>query len=316
VDHVPDLTSTPVQIRRYRTDPAMEGRVTTLPTEAVSYVVMKLAVPPFDDVHVRRAVAFAIDRAEILEVLASDPQVASWFGTAQPVAATHIAPDALEGNLLATYEPYPPNLSRARQEMAQSSYDTDGDGRCDAPECREVLALAREDSFGSDASDAVAARLAAIGIGVRVEMASATRFYRRLNSEAEKGALGFGADFAAEYPNASTFLPPMFSSAFIGSWNWSLVGATSAQLTRAGYEVTSVPSVDERLDRCATMTGLAQTECWADLDRYLMEQVVPFVPYLTTTETFVVSERVSSSSYSVLSRGLALDRIALEEGSE
>ena len=49
--------------------------------------------------------------------------------------------NSLENNLLADYDPYQtPNASgdveKAKEEMALSAYDTDGDGVCDAPECR------------------------------------------------------------------------------------------------------------------------------------------------------------------------------------
>jgi hypothetical protein len=64
------------------------------------------------------------------------------------------------------------------------------------------------------------------------------------------------------------------------------------------------------------MVGADQTECWAELDRYLTEDVVPVVPYLASVATYVVSKRVAAYSYCPAAFGLALDRIALVKDSE
>ena len=53
--------------------------------------------------------------------------------------------------MLADYDPYAtPNdsgdIGLAQEQMSQSKYDTDGDGRCDAPECEDVLAIYASDS--------------------------------------------------------------------------------------------------------------------------------------------------------------------------
>ena len=53
-------------------------------------VMMNVAVPPFDDVHVRRAVARAIDRAALVELLSEPPY--GPFGFSWGEVATHMAP--------------------------------------------------------------------------------------------------------------------------------------------------------------------------------------------------------------------------------
>ena len=57
--------------------------------------------------------------------------------------------NSLQDNLLADYDPYAtPNsagdVTAAQAEIAQSAYDTDGDGVCDAPECSNILAATDE----------------------------------------------------------------------------------------------------------------------------------------------------------------------------
>ena len=54
--------------------------------------------------------------------------------------------NSLENNLLKDYDPYAtPNaagdIEKAKEEMAQSKYDTNQDGVCDAPACSDVLTM-------------------------------------------------------------------------------------------------------------------------------------------------------------------------------
>ena len=101
---------------------------------------MNVALPPFDDIHVRRAVNHAIDKTRVVEALGG-PYAAAPLG--------HIAPDGLLDSLLLGWDPYAAadghaDREAARAEMRLSRYDTDGDGVCDADACRNVRAVTRD----------------------------------------------------------------------------------------------------------------------------------------------------------------------------
>ena len=54
--------------------------------------------------------------------------------------------NSLENNLLQTYDPYATpdgagDIDKAKEEIARPEYDTDGDGVCDAPECKDMLTI-------------------------------------------------------------------------------------------------------------------------------------------------------------------------------
>ncbi len=94
--------------------------------------------------------------------------------------------------------------------------------------------------------------------------------------------------------------------------NLSLLGATPEELRRWGYAATSVPSVDGRINECLPRLGLAQIDCWATLDQYLMEKVVPWVPLLLVRYAYTVSARVRNFTWDEATTGIAaLDQIAL-----
>ncbi|MEX2420869.1 MAG: ABC transporter substrate-binding protein, partial [Actinomycetota bacterium] len=150
------------QVARYRDDPALEDRVHEHPSDVFWSVTMNVAVPPFDDVYVRRAVARAIDRAALVELLSAPPY--GPFGFSWGEVATHMAPDALEGRLLRAFDPYPYDPEAARAEMRASAYDRTGDGRCDAAACRNVRALVMDEGVLPDQARAIKEDLFEVGI--------------------------------------------------------------------------------------------------------------------------------------------------------
>jgi peptide/nickel transport system substrate-binding protein len=303
---------TPRQIDRYRSDPELADRLLSVEENIVYYLPMNVAFPPFDDVHVRRAVNLVVDREEIARGALEDGVV---FGV-----TTHIAPNSLEGRLLADFDPFPQHsgdLVAARDEMRRSRYDRDGDGRCDDRVCRNVPAVDLSARPGAErgfweASSLIAADLEKIGIDLRVGWADWTLdYYGPLTSgTAALGLCPLGG-WSVDYLNGSAFFAPLFAGEQVGGENMSFVGASRTQLRVAGFDRVAVPSVDDRIDRCQALTGTAQTECWADLDRYLMQVIVPWVPLAASRVTIAISARVVQASIDQWTTAMALDQVAL-----
>jgi hypothetical protein len=89
---------------------------------------------------------------------------------------------------------------------------------------------------------------------------------------------------------------------------------TPEMLRERGYPVVDVPSAESQIDKCIPLTGDERFQCWADLDTYLMEDVVPWVPYLFDNDVVVVSAIVSNYSFDQFAGLPALDQIAVEKG--
>jgi len=147
---------------------------------------------------------------------------------------------------------------------------------------------------------------------------------KTIQMPAAKVPLGL-ADWSKDFPDASSFLPQQVVPAPFGAdqsalpeagnSDSSLLGASAPELRRFGYSVTAVPSVNDRVDECMRATGLWQTQCWARLDMYLMQEVVPWVPFVSATGSWTVSSRVTKFSFDQFAAFPALDRIALKQGS-
>ena len=120
------------------------------------------------------------------------------------------------------------------------------------------------------------------------------------------------------YMDGETWFPDLFGGSQIGPeecCNYSLVGAGPKDLERWGYDVTSVPGVDDRIARCRTRVGpVERPGCWGRLDRWLMERVVPWVPYATDRRVEITSSRVTRYSYDQFAQYAALDRIVVRSG--
>jgi ABC-type transport system substrate-binding protein len=290
--------ATAAQIKRYRARPQLRSRLHYNEIDGMAVLYMNVAQPPFDDVHVRRAMNLAVDRVAI---------------GAGARTATHLVTNGLERDLLASYDPYGvregPRIAAARDQMAQSRYDTDGDGRCDARVCRRVGFPITSD-VPAELSEPVTAAAHAIGVELDTRVLPFDRWAEAIAPEGHAPLVVSG--WFKDYHNPSTFFV-QFHGAYVGGGNLSLVGATRRKLARLGYDRRSVPSVDAKLDQCVPLVGADQATCWAEADKLLMEGVVAAVPLVFWGGWVAVSPRVARYSWDQSVNAPALDRIVLVE---
>ena len=309
LDGVVDGIVPPPVLRTYSTDPTLQPRLHINPSDAVRYISFNLAIPPFDDVHVRKALNLALDKAGMRTFRG---------GESVGEIAGHIMVNSLEDNLLADYDPYAtPNsagdLTAAQDEMAQSAYDSDGDGVCDAPECSNILAVTDEADPYPDQAALIQQNMEPLGLTFDVKSFERTTMYSKCNEPEAHVAICLAPGWGKDFPDGYTFADPLFGSAaiFPSCCNYQLVGASPELLSKAGYDVTDVPSVDDQITEANAQTGDARFQAWADLDTTLMEQVVPWVPYLFDNNVDVYSERIVNYSFDQFAGLAAWDQLAI-----
>lgn len=303
------------QVDRYLADPALADRVHSIEGNSTTYLNMNVAQPPFDSVNVRRAVNWVVNKHRMLAATAST--------IVGGEIATHVLPPGTGGAALGDYDPYATtdgrgSVRQARAEMKLSRYDRNGDGVCDARACSSVLTIVH----GRDATQrayirTVADRLGKIGITLDVRaVGGPSDWFGPYDVCADPTShvglcamwyFGWGADF----PDASTFMVLFKGSSIANGLNWTFVGATPQQLRSWGYKASSVPSVDDRIAACEALAGDVRTTCWADLDRYLMEEVVPWAPYAWMNTVHVMSARVAECPFDPSTALTALDHVTL-----
>ena len=299
------------QIQHYASDPDLQDQIHSDPSDGVRYIEMNLASPPFDDVNVRRALNLALDK-EGFRQLRGGPL----FGE----LAGHIFVDSLQGNLLRDYDPYAtPNgrgdMEAAKDAMRASRYDSDGDGTCDDPVCRGVLTVVDQADPYPKQTALLQQTLEQLGITLDVRAFERTTMYSKCEDPSSQWQLCPSVSWGKDYPDGFTFGPPLFGREAIGPeacCNDTMVGITSQMLGERGYDPgIFIPSAEDQLAACIPLSGNERLQCWADLDTYLMEEVVPWVPYLFDNNVVVTSQRVVGWSFDQFAGLPALDRIAL-----
>ena len=302
LDGVDGIVPPPV-LRSYSTDPTLQPLLHINPSDAVRYISFNMAIPPFDDVHVK-ALNLALDKAGMRTFRG---------GESVGEIAGHIMVNSLEDNLLADYDPYAtPNsagdVTAAQAEMAQSAYDTTATAcatRRSAPTSsprptRPTLpGPGRVDpaEHGAARADVRREVLRAHDDVLEVQRAGGAR--RHLS----RPRLGQGLPGRVHVRRPAVRIGAIFPSCC----NYQLVGrARSAVEGRLRHHRGPV---GRRPDQTANQqTGDARFQAWADLDTTLMEQVVPWVPYLFDNNVDITSERIINYSFDQFSDSRRTDQ--------
>jgi peptide/nickel transport system substrate-binding protein len=302
-------------VERYRSDPERDATLRSGPLDRTWYLTMNLTQRPFDDRHVRQAINFVLDKQSMRE---------AWGGAIAGDVATHVLPPNVTGGHPdgAEYDPYPSrrfggDVVAAREQMRQSGYDTDHDGRCDASACKRILMINRNYGPWTKMQPVVEEGLRSIGITMRVRQSADP--YTPIMTVSGNVPFALAPGWGKDYPDAYTFFPHLFGSGNIrctGNTNYSLVGATpkTRRECRAKGRFRNLPNVDRRINRCRALPyGDDRTGCWIDLDKHIMENVVPWVPYLWQRAVRLVGPAVMKYEFDQFSGELAYAHMAVDE---
>lgn len=144
------------------------ARVTSVPANTIGLLGMNTQLAPWNDVHVRRAVAYAIDRRDIVRVFG---------GYARPIETVinprTLAPLATQRKVtsaLQSLPKYPFDLAKARAEMAQSAH----------PKGFSATSYATPSGAFVQINEVLAAQLAKIGINLKVTIIPNTEWVSKL----------------------------------------------------------------------------------------------------------------------------------------
>ena len=272
---------------------------------------MNLTQPPFDDVHVRRAVNFVIDREGLRK---------AWGGASAGAIATHIAPDAMLGNKLKGYAPYGTtaqgDVAKAKAEMKQSKYDTDKDGICDATACKNIFTVTGD-------------RAVEKGFVPALDAEPEVDRHRAQGPRAQ-GRLHADPDAAHEHPDldaarlgqglrrrADVLRPALRRPQHHPDGQHQLLPArhhARASPRRSASRATSPASraSTPTSTSAAPLVGDARVSCYAALDKKLTRKVVPWVPYLWSYAQSVSSKNVTKFEFDQFGGTIAYAHVAVK----
>jgi peptide/nickel transport system substrate-binding protein len=252
------------------------------PDASVFYMSLNTTKPPFDDVRVRQALNFAVDRSKVAEL---------WGGPDRARTTCQVLPPGFPG-----YRPYCPY-----------TMDPDAGGRWTAPDLARAQQLIRR-SGAEGTSVEVWGFPVPGGVGLKIVRYFTTLldtlgfratersfsgpdtyfnpFYR------EKPQIGFGA-WGQDYPAPSNFLDLLLSC-----------GAP------AGTTELCDARIDRMIDRALALQTVDPPRAnalWAAVDRRIVD-LAPWVSLLNPINVDVVSERVGNYQHNP-QWGLLLDQL-------
>jgi peptide/nickel transport system substrate-binding protein len=304
-------------LQQYLTDPAKKPFLHSNSGDRTWYITMNWATPPFDDLHVRKAANWVMDKAGILQ---------AWGGSTFGDIATHnIPPIVLGDKLTADYNPYGTEGNRgdeakAKEEMKQSKYDSNKDGVCDAKECSNLVMINRNTPTFADAEAVVVSSLNKIGIKVKPRELASSAAYTTIQTVKNQIPIALNPGWGKDYADAVTFAIPMWDSRSIiptGNSNYPLQGMTPDQAKTLGIPYpkgVTIPSVDADIDACQKIANDQpdqRNQCFADIDKKLMETALPWVPYLWAKNITVTGNTVTKWEFDQASGYLSYTQMAV-----
>jgi peptide/nickel transport system substrate-binding protein len=299
----------PDVVRKYRTDPTLKSRLHINPKVSVRITTINVAQPPFDDVHVRRAVNFVVSREDIRRADG---------GEATGELAYHRIPPSLMGGELKDYDAYATSspdeaLQKAMDEMRQSKYDPGKTGKCTDPACDNIRAIPADTV--KPETNIIRQDLAKIGLNLKVETYSADAAFGKCNDPEEHVALCTELSFGASVPDARGLASDVITANIgpNGCCNVGLIGVPKAQLQKFGYDAEPTKSFDAEYDHCNSLTGEQRNPCFAQIDKEVSD-LATSVPLLFPNQREIVSDRVTNYTYDFYGYA-SLNRIALSSTS-
>jgi peptide/nickel transport system substrate-binding protein len=305
-------TPTTAVLRRYLRDPDDRARLRVNSGDSIWFAVMNLTTPPFDDVHVRRAMNIVMDLEGILR---------AWGGPVQGTLSQSVIPRSMLPEVGEDFQPFqrPPfagDVEAARAEMARSRHDSDKDGRCDAPACDGVIDLNQNLPPWSTIGPIVAQSAAQIGVGLETRAASLNTVTNVLGTTARRTPFSTSGGWIKDYADPSTFFAIYDGRNITPNGNivFSLVGVTQDREEELGITVPpgGVPSIDADIEACQPLSGQARADCWAGVDRKLVEEIAPQITLLDATATHPIGPAVTSWDYDQSSGQTALAHVAVD----
>jgi peptide/nickel transport system substrate-binding protein len=224
-------------------------KVTTAPTCGVGMMSMPTQTAPFNDLHVRRAIAYALNRADVLKATGGGAVAGTNYIVSTGLLQL-LAPPATVAKALQSVPTYPYNVAKAKAELAKSAYRTGVN----------VTMTEANDPTTLNVSQVIAAQLAKIGIKATVNAVSTAAYFGVLLGPVDKRPFMY-IDTGACQPDPS--------------WEPSLFLGTGTLLNEANWEPASVDALLQ--DGRTNLKPLARLATYVAINKAVNTEV-PYVP--------------------------------------
>lgn len=252
-------------VRRYSADPAYASRWHSNITNCARYITMNTTVRPFDDVRVRRAVSFAIDKVALREIKG---------GELAGSVATSILPPTIVGHR--EHDPYRSHghrgdQARARELLSEAGYDGG---------ISTQIAVV-DVGYGPAIGKVVRDCLAAVGIDVEIRALPTRDYIAEIGNPGSTMPMNGSVGWCSDWPGhgARSFIRPLFHSDSI------------SQRETTNFSLYRNPEVDALIERAERAPADEAGPLWGDVDQLILADA-PCVPWLYDHHFDLISSRL------------------------
>jgi len=248
---------------RVKADPTLSGELNISPIRCSYYYVFNVTKPPFDDVNVRRAFSWAIDRQALIDnVTKGEQEPARWFSRPGLTAA----PDPDEGDDFGP--PTTADVEKAKDFLATSSYGS--------AEALPEITLVHNESEGHARIAEAIQHMWKENLGVDVNIATQEwKVYLATLQEDSPQVWRLG--WCDDYPDASNFAKDVFRSDSVHN------------NTEWGNE-----RFDELVDQAAIETDMQKRHgLYSEAEKILVEEDAAIIPIYWYTSVEVTKPYVN-----------------------
>jgi peptide/nickel transport system substrate-binding protein len=226
------------------------------------YFFMNTRTPPFDNVKVRQAVNYAVNRQALVRIFG---------GLAQKTE--NILPPTYPS--YKKHDLYPYNLAKAKQLIKAAC----------ASGCPAVTVWNHDRGIDPKATAYLTDVLNSIGLNAKEKIVNSAVYWTTIGNQATKAQIGF-ADWYQDYPHPLDWIDVLLN------------GQRITQTHNNNYANFDNPQINQQIDRLKkkpTLTAAVNAQ-WAALDKQIMEQA-PWVPYINRQLTDFFNSGVDLSCY-------------------
>ncbi len=231
------------------TNPTLKGRVFVNPLPATTYLWLNNSVAPLNNVKVRQAINYAINRLEIQRV---------WGGPTQAAVTDQVLPPTMPGFVKAAIYPVAGDLAKARALMKAAGVTT--------PVSLTLRTLSDQPGY-AQAAQVIQSDLAPIGIKVNIVTQPDAVNGGVIGSPKNHVPMGINT-WTQDYPYPDDFFGEL------------LDGANITPTGNNNYADFDNPAITRQITALETKATSAQ---WNALDREIIGGYAPWAPLLNPT---------------------------------
>jgi len=235
-------------------------------TSCVNYMGMNTARAPFDNVALRKAVNWAIDRPAQVRLL----------GAYAGKRTDQILVPGIPG-----YKPF--NVYALKGADVAKAKSIGGSAIDSSPTLNVVHTTS---SYSTNRAQVAEFNLRQVGFKVNDVPTPATTYYQVIQTKGTDYNFVTNGGWCADYFDPYDYFNVLFDGRKIQASN------------NNDYTYFNSASFDAGLDHAASLSGAARAAAYAKLDQELMVKYAPVVPYLIPTDTYFTSSRTKNWIYS------------------